>query len=284
MCKMCRDVYPKTNINAPAAAGLFTKFWKPGQTITIAFDERISSVPDVHKDFVMNTSLIWTKYANLTFKYIDEVEEAMVRISFVPEWGAWSYVGTDCLQIPKGESTMNLGWLDQAVVLHEFGHMLGLIHEHQNPEEGVPWNEDAVYDYYAGPPNYWSHDDTYWNLLHKYGIDQIRGTVVDKDSIMMYAISNDLTIGDWETSWNYDLSELDKVFIGQIYPFETATLTPELALEFARKVYTKKRYLSRLPEDQIIEIGKLIDVPVDKSWLKKVNCQVVWDKIMSPTE
>ena len=47
---------------------------------------------------------------------------------------------------------MNYGWLTpdsdddelRRVVLHEFGHALGLIHEHQNPEGGIEWNEPAV--------------------------------------------------------------------------------------------------------------------------------------------
>ncbi|WP_437321271.1 matrixin family metalloprotease [Sorangium sp. So ce385] len=40
---------------------------------------------------------------------------------------------------------MNFGWLTlestqadvESVVLHEFGHALGLIHEHQHPENGI---------------------------------------------------------------------------------------------------------------------------------------------------
>ena len=40
---------------------------------------------------------------------------------------------------------MNYGWIDadspeeelRSVVLHEFGHALGLIHEHQNPLSGI---------------------------------------------------------------------------------------------------------------------------------------------------
>lgn len=52
---------------------------------------------------------------------------------------------------------MNYGWLypdtpDQEysrVVLHEFGHALGAIHEHQHPEAAIPWDKPKVYEYYA---------------------------------------------------------------------------------------------------------------------------------------
>jgi hypothetical protein len=42
------------------------------------------------------------------------------------------------MQIPTSEATMNLGWIadtnvisddERGVVLHEFGHVLGLLHE-----------------------------------------------------------------------------------------------------------------------------------------------------------
>jgi hypothetical protein len=38
-------------------------------------------------------------------------------------------------------------------VIHEFGHALGLIHEHQNPSGGIQWNKPVVCRYYEGPPN-----------------------------------------------------------------------------------------------------------------------------------
>jgi len=40
---------------------------------------------------------------------------------------------------------MNLGFVDRPTVLHEFGHALGLIHEHQSPfKGGFEWNKDEV--------------------------------------------------------------------------------------------------------------------------------------------
>lgn len=40
---------------------------------------------------------------------------------------------------------MNLGFVDRSTVLHEFGHSLGLIHEHQSPfKGGFEWNREEV--------------------------------------------------------------------------------------------------------------------------------------------
>ena len=49
---------------------------------------------------------------------------------------------------------MNLGFVDRSTVLHEFGHSLGLIHEHQSPfKGGFEWNKEEVrsthFNYYT---------------------------------------------------------------------------------------------------------------------------------------
>ena len=59
--------------------------------------------------------------------------------------GSWSYLGTDATRVPKESFTMNLGYVDRPTVLHEFGHSLGLIHEHQSPfPGGFEWNREEV--------------------------------------------------------------------------------------------------------------------------------------------
>ena len=71
---------------------------------------------------------------------------------------------------------MNYGWLTptsdddelRRVVLHEFGHALGLIHEHQNPEGGIQWNEPAVKADLSGPPNNWDDETIRHNVLDHY--------------------------------------------------------------------------------------------------------------------
>ena len=85
---------------------------------------------------VMKYASQWTDYAKgITLKETNDFTSE-IRISF-QSGGSWSYVGKDCIGIPYQEPTMNLGWLTETtddnefrrVVLHEFGHALGLIHE-----------------------------------------------------------------------------------------------------------------------------------------------------------
>jgi len=121
---------------------------------------------------------------------------------------------------------MNYGWLtpDSAdsevsrVVLHEFGHALGCIHEHQNPAGGIKWNKEVVYAYYAGPPNFWSKEDVDRNLFETYNEDLTVHTYLDAASIMMYPIDRHFTLDGFEVGLNTELSRADKDFIRQVYP------------------------------------------------------------------
>ena len=91
---------------------------------------------------------------------------------------------------------MNYGWLtdestdDQVrrVVLHEFGHALGLIHEHQNPNRAIQWNRDAVIQDLQGPPNNWDLETIENNMFRKYDPASVHSSPVDAQSIMMYPI------------------------------------------------------------------------------------------------
>ncbi len=114
---------------------------------------------------------------NLTFEF-DNAPDAEIRITFDPNDGAWSYIGTDCKSIPRDQPTMNLGFLDGGTAAHEFGHAIGCAHEHQNPKGGIEWNEEVVLRDLAGPPNFWTPDQIRHNVLEKYSADQIRGTDV----------------------------------------------------------------------------------------------------------
>jgi len=200
------------------------KLWKPGRVLRVRFLDGVQAV----QEKVAAIAQGWSNFANITFVFDDD-PDAEIRISFqLP--GSWSYIGTDTLLIPKGQATMNFGWLTpntddeeySRVVLHEFGHALGMIHEHQNPAGKIPWNEQAVLDYYTGPPNYWTPAQVRSNIFQTYSVDHTKFTEFDMDSIMRYPIPRaHVTDPAWAVEWqNYQLSELDKTFIGECYPRE----------------------------------------------------------------
>ena len=167
----------------------------------------------------------WDKLANLTFSFVEH-GPTDVRIAFTRGNGSWSYLGTMCKSIPEPQPTMNFGWLNagtsdeelRRVVRHEFGHLLGLTHEHMNPAGGgIEWNRDAVIRDLSGPPNNWDIDTIERNMFQKYEAKQIVATKLDRDSIMMYPIPKAWTLDGTEVGFNVNLSDTDKKFIKDNY-------------------------------------------------------------------
>lgn len=183
---------------------------------------------EAQRSMVRELAPEWTQHANLKFQFTDE-PTAEIRVNFDANDGAWSYVGTDNSSIPRDQPTLNLGWVDKAVILHEFGHMIGLAHEHQNPQGGIQWNESAVLRDLAGPPNFWDEATTRHNVLNKYTADQVNGTAFDPASIMLYAFPPDWTTNlPQGTRENHELSAIDKDFIRSAKMYPRGAAPPEV--------------------------------------------------------
>lgn len=220
--RFCICISPAPQDRNEKAALLNENRWNSGDVIRVAFMEGDDSL----KQRVRDVAERWTapNMANLQFQFVDE-GDAEIRIAFQQGNGSWSYLGTHCRQIPADQPTMNYGWLTpdsdddelQRVVLHEFGHSLGLIHEHQNPEGGIKWNEPAVIADLSGPPNNWDEATIRHNVLGHYEPGDVSATPVDADSIMMYPIPKSWTLDGFSADLNADLSDHDREFIHQQY-------------------------------------------------------------------
>lgn len=223
--KWCFSWFPQTNMTGKTKAALAKEAkWDSGDRITISF---LDGDPGV-QERVKQAAKQWVApgLANLRLDFRSDTTETLIRISFQYE-GSWSTVGTTCRQITDpNEPTMNYGWLTpdstpeelESVVLHEFGHALGLIHEHQNPAGGIKWNRENVIRDLSGPPNNWPLDVIEHNMFEPHAAAETNFTSIDFSSIMMYPFPETWTTNGVSAGFNNNLSKTDKKFIRQQYP------------------------------------------------------------------
>ncbi len=200
----------------------------------------------------------------LSFDQVDAPDDADVRIGFARGEGSWSYVGRDIWSRPSGERTMNFGWVlrgrnGRDTALHEIGHTLGFHHEQQNPFAGIVWDEDAVYRYFMGPPNSWSRQKTFHNVLRTLDPNSVEGSEWDPDSIMQYAVRAGLIVTPERFAAGLrpepGLSDMDRARVRIFYPeaedepeqlerfrARVLNLAPAQQVQFAIKPEATRRY------------------------------------------
>ena len=217
----CIAQEPPEALGKARAAIVERYMWPRGEKINIKFLEGDTAL----QAKVAAVAKEWTgrDMANLEFDFVDS-DDADIRIAFMPGRGSWSYIGTDCQNYPEGP-TMNFGWLTadssddeiRRVVLHEFGHAIGLIHEHQNPKQGIDWDRAAVKADLSRPPNSWNDATIENNMFKKYDPAAVIATSTDPTSIMMYQIPKRWTRDGFSAGFNTTLSAKDKQLIQENY-------------------------------------------------------------------
>lgn len=220
--RICTELEPEEK-----AAGVSGLFWYQGQTVRVKF---LGGSPFVQAK-VQEYAHQWSQYSSIKFEFVT-TGGADIRISFAQGKGSFSLIGknavtnsinleTNRVYASRTGPTMNFGWFSDntpdmefsRTVLHEFGHALGLIHEHQQPLADIPWNRPVVYEYYMSTQG-WTADQVNTNIFNRYRSRSTQYSAYDKLSIMHYAIPAVLlTDPSYASDWNYVLSETDKNFI-----------------------------------------------------------------------
>ncbi|KAI9459360.1 hypothetical protein HD554DRAFT_1620366 [Boletus coccyginus] len=189
-----------------------------------------TSVPSA-SDLTDFAFVTWEDCANVKFQETTDKDRADIRITFRGS-GFYSQIGTDIKDDdmglaglpnkypPKRENCGN--------ILHEFGHVLGLEHEHQRPSSAnlLVLDEKVVKDYYANQVKGQKRKEEQrdWatsNILKRVEDEEtINYTNLDPESIMIYDIFEDwqLQAKKLPIQRNYELSDVDQATITLMYP------------------------------------------------------------------
>jgi hypothetical protein len=225
---ICLEKYPPSLTGKEQKGSVLKQYlWTSGQTIRVKF---------LNGDGFLQQKVIqfaseWMTHANLKFVFVPASENADIKINFDNSNASWSYYGNYCQNIAQNSASMNFGWFDSSTsdsefsrtTIHEFGHAIGMVHEHQQPNVNIPWNKPAVYAYFGGSPNFWSTQMVDDNIFNRFSPAETNSSGYDKASIMHYFFPNGLTTDGSTFTQNDVLSPIDKSFIGQVYPFPVVT-------------------------------------------------------------
>jgi hypothetical protein len=264
--KNTQKLIDSTNTGARAAF-LTQSLWPIGDTIRIYFIEPVPTNLKWSKPYTDDEKFLDPLYStlqgkvdpktlirtiveqriaplvNLKFVFTTDITQSDIRILFKEGIGCSSIIGNSrrALKFSDGsvnsiqplgqpEPTMTYSWLDVSTVLHEFGHAIGMIHEHSNPQNNpIQWNRPAVYCEYRKRNPGWTDEDIEKNVLEMYQSNQINGSEYDPASIMIYSFPKETKCDDKTMSLtlnepplsinpNYKFSNSDIEIIKLMYP------------------------------------------------------------------
>jgi len=215
-------VMPDFEPSPMALAVMVAKRWAAnGVRLSVGFFDTNDAALKRHILSHMNA---WSRFANV--KFVQAKTDPDVRIARTANDGYWSYVGTDILQIPANEPTMNLERFTlqtpeseyHRVVRHETGHTLGFPHEHMRRDLVRRIDAKKAIKYFRLTQG-WSEAEVRAQVLTPLDESQLVGSATaDETSIMCYQLPGEITKDGKPILGGLDIDQTDKSVAASIYP------------------------------------------------------------------
>ena len=193
-------------------AAVIPTLWDTGQTLRV----RIDGFSSTDAATIQSIDRTWMNVVNINLVFVGANAAAEIRVAHGT--GNNSFVGRDNLDVPADQPTMRLFNVTQRAILHEFGHALGWIHEHQSPVAGIKWDKPKVYAHSLTTQR-WEKEKVDENLFKQYAASSTNYSAYDVDSIMHYTIDASLTTDGMGVTAKNSLSTTDTKYAREWYPF-----------------------------------------------------------------
>lgn len=228
-----RSIWNSENTERERADGLAQNkhLWPADkQYLMVRFQNGTTSEKNLVKDLVEKHYHAIPMRIRFKFLEMETVGHSDIRLEFT----TWSgcYIGRSAEKRPR-ETTM---WLNlkpkmksheerqtqrQASILHEFGHALGMVHEHTHPDCKANWNY-RVLQAKSG----WDAQRVHDNYNQRHPSRRLKSAPYDPKSIMHYPIEQ----GDTHNvvdhiPKNCELSSGDQEFLTALYPIKSILKT-----------------------------------------------------------
>lgn len=160
----------------------------------------------------------WGRVAHVEFV---PVKIGNIRVRLTNSNVSVSAIGKGALKISRLNPTMELGLLrpldpneDEWIVFHEFGHALGLVHEHQNSSIERPqvcWRIDKVTEAIG-------NGDVAQAFVAQFSGPAYTKRRYDPLSVMCYRAPSEWTCDGRGLPMNYKFSKIDEETMADLYP------------------------------------------------------------------
>jgi hypothetical protein len=217
-------IAPKLALTPEHIAAITDRKWPVGGVhLTVAF---MDNPPTDLRQRILSHMNAWNKTANVQFSETKIDPQVRIARAGGKDGGYWSFLGTEILEIPKDQPTMNLEAFTMnipeseyhRVVRHETGHTLGFPHEHMRKElvDRIDTNKAIAF---FGKTQGWSPAEVRQQVLTPLDETTLVETEhADENSIMCYQSPGSITKDGTPIVGGVDIDTVDFAFAASLYP------------------------------------------------------------------